>query len=65
MITLYTTGCPRCKVLEKKLQEKKVEYTECNDVDHMLSLGIMQVPVLEVYGARLDYTKAIQWANAQ
>jgi hypothetical protein len=25
-IVLYTTGCPKCKILEKKLNDKKVSF---------------------------------------
>lgn len=32
-ITLYSTGCPKCKVLKKKLEEKGIKYTENNSVD--------------------------------
>lgn len=41
MITLYSTNCPRCMVLEKKLAAAGIEYTINNDVDEMLSLGFM------------------------
>ena len=28
MVTLYTTHCPKCNVLEKKLDKKKIELKE-------------------------------------
>ena len=62
-IVLYSTGCPRCKVLKKKLNEKNIAYTENCSVDEMLSLGITQVPMLDVDGNLMDYSKAMQWAN--
>lgn len=62
-IVLYSTGCPRCKVLKKKLNEKNITYTENCSVDEMLSLGITQVPMLDVDGNLMDYSKAMQWAN--
>lgn len=39
-VILYSTGCPRCSVLKKKLEEKGINYTENNSVDEMLALGI-------------------------
>ena len=39
-IVLYTTHCPKCKVLEQKLKDKKVEYCICEDIDKMARLGI-------------------------
>lgn len=63
MATLYSTGCPRCSVLEKKLEQKGVDYNKVTDVKLMLELGIKSAPVLEVNGERMDFSKAIAWVN--
>ena len=63
MITLYTTHCPKCRVLEAKLNQKGIEYQENTDIDYMSSLGIMSVPVLEVDGELLDFVTANNWIN--
>ena len=63
MIKLYSTHCPKCKVLEIKLKQKNIEYEECNNVDEMLSKGVMTVPILEVDGEMLDFGKAVKWVN--
>ena len=34
-VVLYSTHCPRCNVLEKKLQQKNISYEEVNDVNIM------------------------------
>lgn len=60
---LYSTGCPRCNVLKKKLAEKDIDYTENNSVDEMVSMGIMEVPVLSVDGKLLDFSEAVKWVN--
>lgn len=60
---LYSTGCPRCNVLKKKLNEKGIDYTENNSVDEMVSMGIMEVPVLSVDGKLLDFSEAVKWVN--
>ena len=65
MIKLYTTGCPKCKVLKKKLDEKGLSYIECTDTDEMVSKGIMSVPVLEVEERLLQFSEAVEWANNQ
>lgn len=62
-IILYSTGCPKCNVLKKKLAEKQIEYTENNNVEVMASLGIDQVPVLSVGGELLGFTEATKWIN--
>lgn len=63
MITLYTTHCPRCKVLATKLDQKNIEYVENEDTDYMESIGIMSVPMLEVDGQLLDFVTANNWIN--
>ena len=63
MIILYSTGCPRCKVLEAKLKQKNVEYVECNDMREMESKGISMVPCLGIEGEILDFGKAVKWVN--
>lgn len=62
-IILYSTDCPKCKVLKQKLEEKGIAYTENTSVDEMLALGIVQVPVLSVKGALLSFHEANQWVN--
>ena len=65
MIVLYSTGCPKCGILERKLNEKNISFTKCTDVDEMLALGIMSVTVLSVDGDMMDFSKAVQWVNEQ
>ena len=63
MIILYSTGCPRCKVLEAKLKQKNVEYTECNDVKEMEEKGISSVPYLSVDEELMDFGESVKWIN--
>lgn len=65
MIVVYSTGCPKCGILERKLNEKNISFTKCTDADEMLALGIMSVPVLSVDGDMMDFSKAVQWVNEQ
>ena len=62
-IILYSTGCPKCEVLKKKLKAKNIEYVENNNVDDMESLGIDQVPVLSVDGNLMSFAEANNWIN--
>ena len=65
MITLYSTGCPKCKVLKMKLEQKGLEYTECNDTEKMQELGISTVPMLQVDdGELMNFTTAVAYVNA-
>ena len=62
-IILYSTGCPKCKVLKSKLEEKNIEFVENNSVEEMTGLGITQVPVLSVDGVLFDFKQAVTWVN--
>lgn len=62
-VTLYTTHCPRCMVLEKKLKSKNIDYVENTDVDLMIGKGIMTVPILEVDEKQLNFKEANEWLN--
>lgn len=64
-IILYSTGCPKCKVLKKKLDSKNIKYTENNDTTEMTKLGITQVPVLSINGELFPFVKANEWVNNQ
>lgn len=64
-IILYSTGCPRCEVLKKKLAEKSVEYAEVTSIDDMLALGIKEVPKLSVDGVLMSFKEAVDWTNNQ
>ena len=60
-IILYSTHCPKCTILEKKLKDKGVIYDEVNDVDTMIGLGFTEVPVLVVDGKIMGFSEAIKW----
>lgn len=63
MVTLYSTGCPRCDILKKKLYDKKIPFVLVTDKDVMLSMNLTQVPVLEVDGELMEYRDAVGWVN--
>ena len=62
-ITLYTTHCPKCPVIEKKLAQKDILYTEVSDVQKMTQLGFHSAPVLEVDGRIYNFKEANKWIN--
>ena len=64
-IILYSTGCPQCIVLKRKLESKGIPFTENTDREKMLSLNFVRVPVLEVDGNRMDFAAANKWINEQ
>lgn len=60
-MTLYTSGCPNCRLLKQKLDDKKLKYNIVDDVDKMVELGFTRVPVLEVDGKYLDFNEALMY----
>lgn len=62
-LILYSTGCPRCNVLKKKLSDKGITYEEFTDEEQMMDIGIESVPVLSVNGEMLDFMQANAWIN--
>ena len=65
MIKLYSTHCPRCNVITKKLNAKGIEYEEITSIEEMKALGITSVPVLEVDGKRMNFSEANKWVTNQ
>lgn len=63
MITLYSTDCPRCKVLEKKLSDKGIEFNVCKDIEVMESKGLTFAPALEVDDNLMEFGDAVKWVN--
>ena len=63
-IVLYSTGCPRCNVLETKLKNKGILFEEVNDEDIMINKGFDTVPILEVDGNYMDFGKANEFINS-
>ena len=47
-IILYTTHCPMCRLVERKLKEKNIKYSTFEDKDEMIKKGFISVPVLQI-----------------
>lgn len=63
MITLYSTHCPKCKILEKKLDNAKIKYEICDDRELMVEKGFDLMPVLDVDGQIMGFGEAVKWVN--
>jgi len=65
-ILLYTTHCPKCRILEKKLTDKGIEFEKIDDTAKMAELGIEEVPALELpSGIVLSYYQAVRYVNGR
>ena len=65
MITLYSNGCPKCKILKSKLDNKNIQYELCSDIDVMISKGFNLMPTLEVERETMNFLDAINWVKEQ
>lgn len=63
-IVLYSSNCPRCNVLEKKLKQKNISYEEVNDIEIMKEKGYLSVPVLEVDGTSMDFKTSFNYVES-
>lgn len=64
MITFYhTDGCPKCKILEKALLDKGIEFKSETDVNLMSEKGFVSVPMLEIDGKLLTFSQSIKYIN--
>lgn len=70
-IILYSTNCPKCKVIAKKLSLKNIEFTEldCKADQTYISMlsgkGFSSMPVLQVGERFFDFSKANKWIGEQ
>lgn len=68
---LYTSHCPKCNILQKKLKNKctpdgrLLSIKICDDPDVIVAeTGRMEVPLLKVNGNLMDYLAAVRWVNS-
>ena len=64
-VILYSTNCPKCNVLEKKLEEKNIKFKLETNQEVMINKGFMSAPMLEVDGKIMNFVTANKWVNEQ
>lgn len=62
-ITLYTIDCPKCRIIEKKLNSLNINFDICKDIKLMEKKDINLLPVLEVNEKLMDFKEANNWIN--
>ena len=60
MITLYSTGCPKCNILERRLTNDGISFNISNDVDELIDMGFQNAPVLKIGDNFIDYANAMK-----
>lgn len=61
---VYSTGCPNCEILKKKLADKNVDFTLVENKDEVIKVaemfGITNVPfMVKVY----NFSESIDYIN--
>ena len=67
-VVLYSTNCPKCKILESKLVQKNITFelvTGDDAVEAISNKGFMSAPILEVDGENMEFNAAIGWLQNQ
>ena len=66
-IRLYSTHCPKCRVIEKKLEQANIKYEliDAKDnpkvIEELSALGVRQMPVLIANDKILGFSEIIKW----
>lgn len=63
MIILFSTNCPKCRVLEQKLDQKNIHYILNNDMTEVIEQGFMSAPILKVGEIYMEFGDAVKWVN--
>lgn len=70
-IILYSTNCPKCRVIAKKLEQKNIDFTEIDCkadttyIEVLSGKGFKSMPVLQVGEKYLDFMQANKWIGEQ
>ena len=64
-VILYEHGCPKCKILKMKLDQKGVQYENVTDIEVMKAKGFAEAPKLEVDGVVMGFKDAVDWLKEQ
>lgn len=62
-VKLYTTHCPKCKILEERLNEKKIKFDIIDNVEELQKMNFKTVPNLDIDGKIYNYLDAIKYLN--
>lgn len=58
-MVLYTVGCVKCNILEKRLKKNGFNFQVSDDVNYLIEKGFQNAPVLEVNGKLYKYEDAM------
>lgn len=64
MITLYSTGCPKCNILERRLTNDNIEFEISDDIDKLIEMGFQNAPVLQINDQFIAFEDAMKRLKA-
>ena len=63
-VVIYTTHCPQCRVLEKKLTMANIEFETIDNIETIRATGITQTPALQIDdGELMNFKEAVNWVR--
>lgn len=67
MITIYSTGCPKCKIAERLLNSKNIKYELNTNLDEINPIAdeknIDSVPFADINGKIVDSKSLFDWID--
>lgn len=61
MMILFSNDCPKCKILESRLNSKNIEFIKNDNFEELIEKGFNSAPILKIENKYLTYLEAINW----
>lgn len=61
MMILFSNDCPKCKILESRLNSKNIEFIKNDNFEKLIEAGFNSAPILKIENKYLTYLEAINW----
>ena len=69
MVVLFSTHCPKCRIVEMKLAQLGIDHKIIDDVDAVVEVGkehgINSAPILQVDDKFLKFEDAVKFINSR
>jgi len=63
-VTIYSTHCPQCNMLERMLTAKNVQFNTVVGKEAIIERGYKTAPILDVDGKIMSFAEAVRWVNS-
>lgn len=64
-VILYTSGCGKCIVLQRKLEDAGIPFKKETDLNKLSKNGILNLPILEVNGEMYNFSRALKFIQGE